>query len=180
MDAGGGPGKHPARYNIPPPRVLREMQRFELLDRLRRAARSNRRVAFQGEVAIVLNQISVRVCDALMVCLRGEAEVFTIQRHVETTKMIGLLTELCSRPDALRIWNYNDEQSEWLLERVRQLVGANRIGRIRTCIGGEATPLGAGRVVDSPILMPLMCALLSPELLLVPLARMLAEARRGK
>ena len=35
-------------------------------------------------------------------------------------------------------------------------------------------------VVDSPILFPLLCALLSPELLLVPLARMPAALLRGR
>jgi hypothetical protein len=44
----------------------------------------------------------------------------------------------------------------------------------------EHVPSGVGPVVDSPILFPLLCALLSPDLLLIPLARMLAASRRGR
>ena len=56
---------------------------------------------------------------------------------------------------------------------------------LMVCLRGEtedfvAAPQGCGAVVDAPILFPLLCAMLSPELLLVPLARMLASARRGR
>ena len=115
-----------------------------------------------------------------MVFLRGEAEETVTRRHTDTTAMLRLLTELCGRPGDLLAWGYSGQQADWLLERVRLLVGAERVGQVRLYKHEPTAPVGTGVVVDSPILFPLLCAFLSPELLLIPLARMLAAARRGR
>ena len=135
--------------------------------------------AFRGEVAFVLNNINIRICDCLMVFLRGEAEESVVQRHTDTTNMLHLLTELCQRPGDVSAWGYSVQQSTWLFERLGPVVGADRVGRIKVLLSEHALA-GAGPVVDSPILFPLLCALLSPDLLLIPLARMLAASRRGR
>jgi hypothetical protein len=150
-----------------------------MLDKLRRAARSQQMAAFRGEVAFVLNNINIRICDCLMVFLRGEAEESIVQRHTDTSNMLRLLTELCQRPGDVSAWGYSVQQSTWLFERLGPVVGADRVGRIKVLLS-EHAPAGAGPVVDSPILFPLLCALLSPDLLLIPLARMLAASRRGR
>ena len=162
-----------------PSDTLRSIQQYEVLDRLRRAARSQRMAAFRGEVAIVINNLNVRICDCLMVFLRGDMLEAVTQRHTETAAMLHLLTELCQRPSDIGAWGYSEQQSAWLFERLELVVGVGRSGQIRPH-QFAAVPVGTGPAVDSPILFPLLCALLSPDLLLIPLARMPAAARRGR
>ena len=64
--------------------------------------------AFRGEVAFVLNNINIHICDCLMVFLRGEAEESIVQRHTDTTNMLRLLTELCQRPGDVSDWGLLD------------------------------------------------------------------------
>ena len=135
---------------------------------------------FRGEVAFVLNNINIRICDCLMVFFfagrRKSLQYRDTQRH---KNMLHLLTDLRQRPGYVSAWGYSVQQSTWLFERVRPLVFADRVGRIKV-LHLEHVPSGVGPVVDSPILFPLLCALLSPDLLLIPLARMLAASRRGR
>jgi hypothetical protein len=135
--------------------------------------------AFRGEVSFVLNNTNIRICDCLMVFLRREAEESVVQRHTETTNMLRLLTKLCQRPGDVSAWSYSVQQSTWLFERLGPVDGADRVGQIKVH-HSEHAPSSVGPVVDSPILFPLLCALLSPDLLLIPLARMLAVSRRGR
>ena len=137
-------------------------------------------VAFRGEVAVVLNNINIRICDCLMVFLRGEAAEVVVKRHTDTITILRLLTALCESPEEVLAWGYSVQQSAWLFERVRLLVGSERVGRIKTYQEDAVEPAGVGPVVDSPILLQLLCAMLSPELTLIPLAQMLASARKGR
>ena len=75
--------------------------------------------AFRSEVAFVCNNINIRVADCLMVCLRGEVEDFVAERHGSTTKMLRLLTELCSAPESLRAWGYSIQLSTFLINRLK-------------------------------------------------------------
>ena len=54
--------------------MLRGMQQFELLDKLRTITRKRRQVLFVGQVVIVLNSISIRVCDCLAAFLTLERD----------------------------------------------------------------------------------------------------------
>ena len=56
------------------PVVLLRMQQFELLDKLRTITRKRRQVLFVGQVVIVLNSISIRVCDCLAAFLTLERD----------------------------------------------------------------------------------------------------------
>jgi hypothetical protein len=53
---------------------------------------------FRGEVAFVLNNINIRICDCLMVFFfRGEAEESAVQRHTETQKYAASSHRLMSK-----------------------------------------------------------------------------------
>ena len=179
--ASGGPDRNEAGGALARglPRTLRDLQRHEAMDRLRRAARSKRMAAFRGEVAIVINQLSIRMLDCLMVFLRGEEESFVKRRHEGTANIITLLAEVTEQPDMLEAWGYSAEQGQWLVDRIGSVIGAGRAGRGQLSQPGRAAPRGIGPVVDCPLLFPLFSALLSPELRLIPLAKMVADARRG-
>ena len=70
------------------------MQKHEVLDRLRRAARSQQMAAFRGEVF-----------------LRGDAVEAVLQRHTETALTLHLLTELCQHPGDVAAGGYSEQQS---------------------------------------------------------------------
>ena len=99
--------------------------------------------AFRGEVAIVLNNLNVRMCDCLMVFLRGDMLEAVTQRHTETAAMLHLLTELCQRPSDIGAWGYSEQQSAWLFERLELVVGVGRSGQIRPH-QFAAVPVGTG------------------------------------
>ena len=109
--------------------------------------------AFRGEVAFVLNNINIRICDCLMVFLRGDAEESIVQRHTDTSNMLRLLTELCQRPGDVSAWGYSVQQSTWLFERLGPVVGADRVGHCRADQGASLRARacrGCGhKVVDS-------------------------------
>ena len=84
---------------------------------------------------------------------------------------------MTEQPDMLEAWGYSAEQG--LVDRIGSVIGAGRAGRGQLSQPGRAAPRGIGPVVDCPLLFPLFSALLSPELRLIPLAKMVADARRG-
>ena len=115
-----------------------------------------------------------------MICLRGEGGVVVRQRHEGTSNIITLLSEVADRPDMLEQWGYSAEQSHWLVDRIGRVIGSGRAGQQQLSSAGRGAPRGVGPVVDCPLLFPIFSALLSAELRLIPLARMVADARRGQ
>ena len=118
----------------------------------------------------------------IMVCydtLKGMKEDEVASRHAETLQIMDTLLDLFAEPGVLARWKYSDEQISWLKERLGPAVGAGRAPTTSAC-GAWATPAGLGRSEQAPFLAPLLCALLSPEYKLLPLARMLARAANGR
>ena len=100
-------------------------------------------------------------------------------RHAETLQIMDTLLDLFAEPGVLARWKYSDEQISWLKERLGPAVGGGRAPTTSAC-GAWATPVGLGRSEQAPFLALLLCALLSPEYKLLPLARMLARSANGR
>ncbi len=91
--------------------------------------------------------------------------------------MLWLLSELSETvclSSGHVVWGYSVQQSTWLFKRLFPVVWVARRGQVRA-YDSERVPVGFSPVVDSPPLQVFLscaavCALLSLDLLLVPLA----------
>jgi hypothetical protein len=118
------------------------------------------------------------MCDLLYLHLQGWNERHIQERHQETILLFDLLAQVCSHPEMLKAWYYQDNHQQWLVQRLGPVVGANRTFIIQTP-NDVAEREGLGRSVEAPFLPSVMCALVSQEFRLLPLAHMLAGAARG-
>ncbi len=193
---GGGEGPataHPAREEEP--EVLQKMRKVELLDNMRTLAKECRRAKFTEGVAFAVNSPCIRTCNSLAAFLQGVEEARVARRNGETVQIMEILLELCAKPQVLGRWKYGAEQIEWFVARISPAVGAGREPLTAACLAryqdvaqarvlGSVEGPGSGNVYfgleSTPFLVPLLCALLSPTYRLLPLARMLGKADRGR
>ena len=160
------------------PDLLLEIRSFGILDRLRLAGRSHRRSRFVGDVAVVVCKVRMLVCDVLFRNIQGLEPMGVVERHRDTTVMIGLLRRLCSEAHNLSCWKYSEEQQEWLVTRLGPVVGHGR--RLEwEVLDSEWASDEVGTPSPAPFLTALMYEMLSDEFGLLPLAACLAKARRG-
>ena len=128
----GPAAAHPAREEEP--EVLQKMRRIELLDNMRTLAKERRRAKFAGGVAFAVNSLCIRTCDCLAAFLQGVGEAEVARRHGETVQIMGILLELCERPQVLGRWQYSAEQIEWFVARIGPAVGAGREPLTAACL----------------------------------------------
>ena len=190
----GPAAAHPAREEEP--EVLQKMRRIELLDNMRTLAKERRRAKFAGGVAFAVNSLCIRTCDCLAAFLQGVGEAEVARRHGETVQIMEILWN-CVR--SRKYWDFRStlrsrSHGSWQ-ESVLRRVGAAHGGMPGLCqpcdedvaqarwLGSVEGP-GSGVVYSglesTPFLVPLLCALLSPTCKLLPLARMLGRASRGR
>ena len=171
------------------------MRTIDLLDGMRTLAKERRRARFTGGIAFAVNSLCIRTCDCLSACLQGMGEAELVHRHGETLQIMDILLELCASPQVLARWRYSAEQIAWFVERIGPAVGAGRAPDAKACEATEedverARALGSAvgpgvreacsGVEQTPFLVPLLCAMISPTYKLLPLARMLGRASRGR
>ena len=160
------------------PTLLLLIRKFDTLDKLRLAAKSERRSRFTGNVAVVVCRLRMLACDVLFRNIQCQDALDIIHRHQDTALMFTLLRELCSDPSILRHWTYSEEQQAWLVERLGPVVGHGRHFVIQLL---EPQPQqvawGVGSV--APFLTSVLSELVSGEFALLPLAACLGRASKG-
>ena len=161
--------------------VLRILRAIPGMDELRLAGRAKIQSKFEKRIAIVVNMLRVAACDVLYVHLQRRGTDHILERHRQTAQTFDLLLEVCGAPQMLEAWSYSVFQQQWLVQRLGPVVGA---GNATTCQPTSAVaPRGRNveceHLEEAPFLLPLMCALISPEFKLFPVAGLLASARRG-
>jgi hypothetical protein len=162
---------------------------------MRTLAKERRRAKFAGGVAFAENLLCIGTCDCLAAFLQGVGEAEVARRHGETLQIMEILFELCAKPQVLGRWKYSAEQIEWFEARIGPAVGAGREPLMAAGLAcdedvaqarwlGSVEGPGSGVLYSglesTPFLVPLLCALLSPTYKLLPLARMLGRASRGR
>lgn len=125
--------------------------------------------------------LRVASCDVLYVHLQRRGTDHMLERHRQTAQTFDLLLAVCESPQMLEAWSYSVFQQQWLVQRLGPVVGA---GNMTTCQATDAVELQRRNtecegLEESPFLLPLMCALISPQFKLFPVAGLLASARRG-
>jgi hypothetical protein len=159
---------------------------------------------FTNVLAVLLVCLRMQISDVLFSFLRGITEEEAFDRHQSILCAVSLMHEVCGNIAVLGKWNYNLEQQNHLLSRFRALSGWGR--RLhKTVISTPALSLvwmGASATgkqqqyqrdaeraaerrrealteVETPFLLPMLFALQSDELRLLPLAATLGRASRG-
>ena len=164
--------------------VLARLREFPLLDELRWATRSKKIKTFSGQVALVVNRLRVFSCDVLFLALQGTSGSGILERHRQTLQIFSLVTRMCEDHKMLGAWQYTPDQQAWLVQRLGPVVGVGRHLPITLLTDGSLLKQrGQGssreKIEQCPFLSPLLCALISVELPLWPLAHVLASASQG-
>jgi hypothetical protein len=152
--------------------------------------------------AALLVALRMQISDVLFSFLRNISEDGALDRHRNITSAITIMHDVCGNIATLAAWNYSLEQQNHVLNRFRSLSGWGR--RLQKTIitapalslvwmGGSAAQqlqynkeLTAIRrrneqlEVETPFLLPMLFALQSTDLPLLPLAATLARASRGR
>ena len=97
---------------------LQRCRRFPILDPLRGAARTTRRVRFQGDMATLVNMVRVSMADVLFLFLQGQPAGQVAFSHRTTSEMLDIVVDICSQIRVLQEWQYTDEQCAWAQERL--------------------------------------------------------------
>ena len=180
----GTEGPNLVVFNTVEPEVLAQLRGFPLMDELRWATLSKKQKTFMGQIALVVNKLRVLACDILFMALQGTSGPGILDRHRQTLQIFSLVSLVCSDPTVLHAWRYTPSQQLWLVQRIGPVVGAGRHipvtsladgSRLRSPCKGPVQE----RIEQAPFLSPLLCALVSVELPLWPLAQVLARAARG-
>ena len=85
--------------------LLQRCRRFSILDQLRVAARTTRRVGFQEDMATLVNMVRVSMADVLFRFLQGQQAEQVAFQHRATTKMLDVVVDIRNQIYVLRTGN---------------------------------------------------------------------------
>ena len=108
--------------------LLHRRRRFPILDQLRVAARTTRRVRFQGDMATLVSMVRASRADVLFRFLQGgqPAGQVAFQHRATAGMLCKDVVDICNQIHVLREWQYSDEQCAWARERLGILCGWGR------------------------------------------------------
>ena len=93
--------------------LLQLCRHFPILDQLRVAARTTRRVRFQGDMVTLVNMVRASMADVLFRFLQGQLAGQVVFQHRATAEMLDVVVDICNQAHALLEWQYTEDQCAW-------------------------------------------------------------------